>query len=67
MSTYAIFDSIARLLSRLPPEGYAVLAKLINTLLTSSDPLEATKRAAIAAASAQASEEALKRALGRRR
>ena len=62
-----LFDAIGRLLSRLPPEGYQILVKLVNALLTAKDPLEATKRAAMAAASEQASEAALRKLLGRRR
>ena len=61
-----IIEQIAKLISRLPPEGLAVLGKLVRTLLTSPDPLEATKRAAMAAASKAASDKIIAEGLRRR-
>ena len=60
-----MLDDILKLVSRLPPEALALLAKLVRTLLTSKDPESALRRAT-AAASEQGSEAALKKLLGRR-
>jgi hypothetical protein len=47
------------------PEAVAQLAQAVANVASSKDPLETAKRAAMATASAEASEEALKRILGR--
>ncbi len=62
-----LLDDVLQLVSKLPPGALALLSKLMRTLLASKDPVSALRRATLAAASEQASEEALKKLLGRRR
>jgi len=47
------------------PEAAAKVAEAVANIVSSKDPLETAKRAAMATASAEASEEALKQILGR--
>jgi len=59
-----ILEAVLKLVSKLPPEGLALLGKLINSLLNSDDPMRAVKRAALAAASEKASDAVLRKRLG---
>lgn len=56
---------LVKLISRLPPEGLALIGKLIRSLLTSKDPMRAVKRATIAAASEAAAEKLIREGLRR--
>jgi hypothetical protein len=47
------------------PQAVAEIGKAVQNIAASKDPLEVAKRATAATVSAQASEEILKRALGR--
>lgn len=58
----SIFPDLMTLIQRLPPDAILLLAKLVRTILASSDPHEALRRAQ-AAASEQASEARLKKML----
>lgn len=58
-----MINDIIRLVSKLPPEGLALVGKLIRAILSSPDPMRAARRAATAAAASKASEEVLKRTL----
>lgn len=62
-----ILGDVVKLISKLPPEGLALLGKLVRALVGSPDPMRAVQRAAIAAGAEKATEEALKKALGRKR
>ncbi len=54
-----------KLISKLPPEGLALVGKLLRALLGAKDPLRAVKRAATAAASEEASERLIREGLRR--
>lgn len=58
-----MLDDILRLVSKLPPEALSLLARLVRSLLASKDPQAALRRAALAAASEEVSEAALRRML----
>ena len=58
-----LINDLVRLVSRMPPEGLAILTSLIRNILDSDDPMRAAKRASAAAAASQASEQILKRVL----
>lgn len=60
-----ILSEVVKLISKLPPEGLAVLGRLVKSMLSSPDPMRAVKRAAAAVASEKASDEVIKRALKR--
>lgn len=49
-----MIDKVLALVSKLPPEGLALFVKLVNALLSSKDPLDAMKRATMAAAAKKA-------------
>ena len=59
----SLIGDLMKLVSRMPPEGLAILTKLVRALLDADDPMRAAKRAAVAAASAEATEQVIKRAL----
>ena len=61
-----LIGDVLKLVSKLPPEGLAVLGRLVKALLSSPDPMRAVKRAALAAASEQASDAAIRKALEKR-
>jgi len=46
----ALLTDLMRLVAKLPPEGLALLGKLVKALLNSPDPLNAIKAATAAAA-----------------
>jgi hypothetical protein len=61
-----LIGQVLQLASKLPPEGLAALSKLISVLLTSEDPLRATKRAAAVIASEKAGDLAVRAVMKRR-
>lgn len=63
MSAPNIVDDLLRTVSKLPPEGLAILGKIFQAIRGSKDPMRAAKRAAAAAASKEVSEAALKKIL----
>jgi hypothetical protein len=60
-----LIGDVLKLVSKLPPEGLALVVKLIRALTSSPDPMRAVKRAAIAAASETASEKLIRAGLKR--
>jgi len=61
-----MLEKVIRILGAIPPEAVGLFGKLLDTILSSKSKVEAIRRATAAASSA-ASEDALKRALGRRK
>lgn len=61
-----VIGDLVKLIAKLPPEGLALVGKLVKTLLTADDPMRAVKRAAAAAASEAASEKLIREAMKRR-
>ena len=49
-----LFEKVTQLVSKLPAEGLPLLVKLVNALLSSPQPLDAIKRATMAAAAKRA-------------
>jgi hypothetical protein len=62
-----VIGEVLRLVSKLPPEGLALVEKLVRALVSSPDPMRAVKRAAMAAASEAASEKIIREALRRKK
>ena len=61
----AIIDKVLLVLSKLPPEAYGLFNSLLNSVLSSRNPMRALERAAKAAAAKTALDEGLKATLGR--
>lgn len=59
-----LVGEVLKLVSKLPPEGLALVVKLVRALTSSPDPMRAVKRAAAAAASEKASDIIIRRRLG---
>jgi hypothetical protein len=58
---------LVKLIAKLPPEGLALVGKLLRALVSSPDPMRAVKRAAAAAASEAGSERIIREGLKRKR